>query len=44
MKGSEVQEVKLTTLNMVNPVASISLRIGSGVHHLGFYSVYKMYT
>ena len=36
MKGSEVYEVKLTTLNVVSPVASISLLIGSDVHHFVF--------
>ena len=36
MKGSEVKEVKLTTLNMVSPVASISLLIGSDVHNFIF--------
>ena len=36
MKGSEVYEMKLTTLNVVSPVASISLLIGSDVHHFVF--------
>ena len=36
MKGSEVYEVKLTTLYVVSPVASISLLIGSDVHHFVF--------
>ena len=36
MKGSEVSEVKLTTLNVVSPVASISLLIGSDAHHFVF--------
>ena len=41
MKGSAVHymkdsEVKLTTLNVVRPVASMSLLIGSDVHHFVF--------
>ena len=31
-----VQYLKLTTLNVVSPVASISLLIGSDVHHFVF--------
>ena len=36
MKGSEVQEVRLIILYVVSPVASISLLIGSDVHHFVF--------
>ena len=43
MKGSEVWEVKLTILNVVSPVASISLLIGSDVHHFVFTVYHKMY-
>ena len=35
MQGSEVYEVKLTTLYVVSPVASVSL-IGSDIHHFVF--------
>ena len=35
-EGSEVWAVKFTTLNVVSPMASISLLIGSDAHHFIF--------